>query len=92
MILDRFRLDGKTALVTGGTRGIGKAIVEGFAEAGADIAVVSRTPNTDLADAITALGRRYMHHSADLSDRAQTRTVVSTVLESMGELDILVNN
>ena len=92
MILDRFRLDGKTALVTGGTSGIGQAIVEGFAEAGADIAVVSRTPNNDLADAITAMGRRYMHHSADLSDRAQTRKVVSTVLDTMGELDILVNN
>ena len=62
MILDRFRLDGKTALVTGGTRGIGRAIVEGFAEAGADVAVVSRTPNSELADAITSMGRRYLHH------------------------------
>jgi len=92
MILDRFRLDGKTALVTGGTRGIGRAIVEGFTEAGADVAVVSRAPNSELAEAVTSMGRRYLHHSADLSDRNQTRKVVSTVIEAMGGLDILVNN
>ena len=92
MILDRFRLDGKTALVTGGTRGIGRAIVEGFAEAGADVAVVSRTSNSELADVITAMDRRYLHHRADLSDRNQTRKVVSTIMEAMGGLDILVNN
>ena len=92
MILDRFRLDGKVALITGGTSGIGRAIVEGFAEAGADVAVVSRTPNSELADAITSMGRQYLHHSTDLSDRNQTRKVVSTVIEAMGGLDILVNN
>jgi len=92
MIIDRFRLDGKTALVTGGTRGIGRAIVEGFAEAGANVAVVSRTPNPDLEDTISSMGRQYLHHSADLSDRNQTRKVVSTVIEAMGGLDILVNN
>ena len=57
MILDKFRLDGKIALVTGGTKGIGKAMAMALAEAGADIAAVSRRPEPDLEKAILALGR-----------------------------------
>jgi len=92
MILDKFRLDGKIAVVTGGTKGIGKAIAVALAEAGADIAVVSRTPHPDVEKSILNLGRRYSHHSADLTERAQTRNVIPTVAEKMGGLDILVNN
>lgn len=92
MILDSFRLDGKIALVTGGTKGIGKAMALALAEAGADIAAVSRRPDPDLEKAILALGRRYLHHSADLTKREETRKVIPAVVESLGDVDILVNN
>ena len=92
MILDKFRLDQKVAVVTGGTKGIGKAIALAFAEAGADIAVVSRSPNEDVERAVLALGRRYAHHGADLTKREETKTVIPAVMEKMGDMDILVNS
>jgi 2-deoxy-D-gluconate 3-dehydrogenase len=92
MILDRFRLDGKIAVVTGGTKGIGKAIAVALAEVGADIAVVSRAHHPDIEKSILNLRRRYTHHSADLTERAQTRNVIATIAEKMGDIDILVNN
>ena len=92
MILDKFRLDGKIAVVTGGTKGIGKAIALAFAESGADIAVVSRGPNPDIEKAILDLGRRYNHFAADLTKREQTRKAIPAVVKKMGDLDILVNN
>jgi len=92
MILDRFRLDGKVALITGGTKGIGKAIALALAEAGADIAIVSRTLDPGVEKSILSLGRRYTHHSADLTERKQIREVIPIIIEKMGDLDILVNN
>ena len=92
MILDEFRLNGKIAVVTGGTKGIGKAIAVALAEAGADIAIVSRTPHPDIEKAILNLGRRYIHHSADFTKREQTKNVIPTIVQKMGSLDILVNN
>jgi 2-deoxy-D-gluconate 3-dehydrogenase len=92
MILNRFRLDGQVALVTGGTKGIGRAISLALAEAGADVATVSRTSSPELEKAVVSLGRRYVHHSADLTRRDQTRAVVPAVLDAMGDVNILVNN
>jgi 2-deoxy-D-gluconate 3-dehydrogenase len=92
MILDKFRLDGKIALVTGGTRGLGRAIAIAFAEAGADIALVSRTPNPEVEKAISSLGRRVIHHAADFGRREETRDVVPAVTQKIGDVDILVNN
>lgn len=92
MILDKFRIDGQVAVVTGGVKGIGEAITLALAEAGADIAVVSRNPNQDVEKVVLALGRRYIHHKADLTVRKQTREVIPAVLEKMGDLNILVNN
>lgn len=92
MILDKFRLDGLVAVITGGTKGLGKAITIGLAEAGADIATVSRTPNEDLEREVLKLGRRYVHYRADLTQREQTRRVVPSILKMMGDIDILVNN
>jgi 2-deoxy-D-gluconate 3-dehydrogenase len=80
------------AVITGGTKGLGKAIAVGLAEAGADIAAVSRIPNEDLERAVLKLGRRYVHYRADLTQREQTRRVVPFILEMMGDIDILVNN
>jgi len=92
MILDKFRLDRKIAVVTGGTKGIGKAITFALAEAGADIVVVSRSPHPDIEKGMLDLGRRYIHHSADFTKREQTKNVIPAVVQNMGGLDILVNN
>ena len=92
MILDKFRLDGKIAVVTGGTKGIGRIIALALAEAGADIVVVSRSPHTDIEKVILDLGRRYLHHPADFTKREQTKNVIPAVVKKMGNLDILVNN
>ncbi len=92
MILDQFRIDGQVAVITGGSKGLGRAIAVALAEAGADIAVVSRQDDAQLATCIKALGRRYVHHSADLTQRAQTRMVIPAVIQNLGTVDILVNN
>jgi 2-deoxy-D-gluconate 3-dehydrogenase len=92
MIFDKFRLDERVALVTGGTKGIGKAIAIALAEAGADIAIVSRRPDPSVEGDIVALGRRYIHCPADLTNRNQTEGVIPAILEKMGDVDILVNN
>jgi 2-deoxy-D-gluconate 3-dehydrogenase len=92
MFPDQFRLDGKLALITGASRGIGTAIAQIYAEAGADIASVSRTENVELGKQIKAMGRRYQHFTADLSLREEVVKVVPAVAEAMGYPDILVNN
>jgi len=80
------------ALVTGGTKGLGRAIAVGLAEAGADIAVASRTPDEDLEMEISKLGRRYAHYRVDLTQREQTKKLVPFISETIGDIDILVNN
>jgi 2-deoxy-D-gluconate 3-dehydrogenase len=93
MILDRFRLDGKVALVTGGTRGLGAAMAVGLAEAGADIALVARDmSNSATQKAVLALGRQCRVWQADLSEPSQRLGLVDRVVEALGRIDILVNN
>ncbi len=95
MILDDFRLDDRVALVTGGGRGIGRALATGLAEAGADIALTARSEEQLLrtADEIAvATGRRAVEFPADLTDLAQIEPVVDAVLREFGKIDILVNN
>jgi len=88
-------LTGKTALVTGGSRGIGKAIVLRLARQGADVAFSYRG-NTDAANATAAevesLGRRALAVQADAKEQAGAETLVKAVLEAFGKIDILVNN
>lgn len=93
-ILDRFRLDGCKALVTGASRGIGKAIALAFAEAGADVALGARTLNAlgDTVRAIEKTGRRAVLAPADMRDVNAVTASVRTAAEQLGGLDILVNN
>uniref|UniRef100_A0A060SYL7 ARAD1C02222p n=1 Tax=Blastobotrys adeninivorans TaxID=409370 RepID=A0A060SYL7_BLAAD len=87
-----FNLEGKTALVTGGTRGIGKGMVLGLAEAGADIILVQRSEaNQDAKKEVEALGRKAYIVTADLSDRQQVKNVVKKSLELVPRIHILVN-
>jgi 3-oxoacyl-[acyl-carrier protein] reductase len=88
-------LTGKTALVTGGSRGIGRAVVLRLATQGADVAFSYRG-NAAAAEetraAAEALGRRALAIQGDVSDPGQAEAVVATALEGLGKLDILVNN
>ena len=92
MILDSFRLDDQIAVITGGTKGLGKAISLAFAEAGANIVLVSRHPNPELEQKIQQLGRHCMHIAADLTNRDHVRHIIPKVLKGMGDVNILVNN
>jgi NAD(P)-dependent dehydrogenase (short-subunit alcohol dehydrogenase family) len=87
-------LDGRVALVTGGGRGIGRAIAIGMARAGADVALVARTAAELDATAaeIEALGRRSLPIQADLHERAQVKAAVTRTANELGRLDVLVNN
>ncbi|KZS62382.1 SDR family oxidoreductase [Mycobacterium ostraviense] len=94
MILDRFRLDGKVAVVTGGGRGLGAAIALAFAEAGADVVIASRTRSQldAVADQVRAIGRRAHVVAADLSHPEVTAALAAQTVEAFGKLDIVVNN
>lgn len=92
-ILDRFRIEGKTALVTGAASGLGAAIAIAFAEAGAAVACHgNRRPADDTAQQIVKAGGKAIAVSADLSDPDAADTLIGAVLKEFGRLDILVNN
>ncbi len=92
--LDLFRLDGKTALVTGSKRGIGKAMAIALAEAGADIVGVSRTlaPDSEVEREVSALGRKFKSYACDFIDRTALYDFVKRVHGENDHIDILVNN
>src|SRR5436309_1850506 len=95
MALDIFDLTGKVALVTGGSRGLGKAMARGLAEAGADIVISSRHEDElrpALDDILRGTGRRGKYVVADMSRRAETDRLARVALEQLGRVDILVNN
>ena len=88
-------LEGKTALVTGATRGIGRAIAVKFAEAGANVAFTYRQINSnaeELTKEIEAYGVKCKGYAADAADFAATDAVVKDVVSDFGRIDILVNN
>jgi 2-deoxy-D-gluconate 3-dehydrogenase len=93
MILDLFKLDNRVAVVTGASRGLGQAMALGLAEAGADIACVSRSgDDTVIRTAVEGLGRRFLGLSADLGNPAQRVGLIDKVVAGLGRIDILVNN
>ena len=92
MILDKFKLDGKVAVVTGAGRGLGQGAALGFAEAGADLALVDILSTDETAAQVRALGRRVCQVQANLMDRAAIHRVVDRVVRELGGIDILLNN
>jgi len=90
-ILDRFRLDGKVALVTGAARGLGQGMALALAEAGADLAAVDILPADETVQQARALGRQAAAFAANLGDRAAIPGVVAAAKARFGHVDILVN-
>ncbi|MBQ9651071.1 MAG: 3-oxoacyl-[Prevotella sp.] len=85
-------LDGKTALITGAARGIGKAIALKFAEEGANIAFTDLEVNKETEAEIAAKGVKAKSYASNAADFAQTEEVVKAVKEEFGAIDILINN
>ena len=94
-VLDRFRLHGKVALITGGARGLGRTMAAALAEAGADIALAGRSKETcqQAADGIASgTGRRVMAFAADVTKIDEVELLANDVEREFGKIDILVNN
>ena len=95
MAAELFNLTGKVALVTGGSKGLGKAMARGLAESGADIAISSRHEDelkAALDDILKGTGRKGCYVVADMSQRSEATKLAKTVLEKLGRIDILINN
>lgn len=94
MILDRFRLDDRVAVVTGAGRGLGAAMAVAFAEAGADVVIAARTRTQleDVARQVEAVGRKAHIVVADLAHPEDTAKLATAAVEAFGKLDIVVNN
>jgi NAD(P)-dependent dehydrogenase (short-subunit alcohol dehydrogenase family) len=93
MIFDLFRLDGKVALVTGATRGIGLGIVEALSDAGAHVILSSRVPKPEVVQHFRDLGRKVDYIQGDVQDPAVPAQLVTEAVKlGGGRLDILVNN
>jgi 7-alpha-hydroxysteroid dehydrogenase len=94
LVVDRFRLDGRVAVITGAGKGIGASIATTFAEAGADVLLIARTP-ADLdhvAARVTAAGGRALTHAADVNDLGALAGAVDRAVTELGGVDIVVNN
>ena len=94
MILDRFRLDDRVAIVTGAGQGIGRGIAVGLAEAGADVVLAART-ETDLEEVAALVrerGRRALVVPTDVTEAAALERLVERTVAELGRLDVLVNN
>jgi NAD(P)-dependent dehydrogenase (short-subunit alcohol dehydrogenase family) len=95
MAVDHFNLTGKVALVTGGSKGLGKAMARALALAGADVVIASRTEaerRSALDEILDGTGRKGRYVVADVRKRADVARLARTALEQMGRVDILVNN
>jgi len=95
MSLDIFKLDGRVALITGGNRGLGFAMAQALAEAGANVVVTSRQEERALESAAAlagATGQRTMGLVVDVTNAEQIESMVSDVVKEFGRIDILVNN
>lgn len=87
-----FDLTGKTAIVTGGSTGLGQGMALGLAEAGADIVLVDHVESTETAEKVGAKKRRVLQIVVDLMDMSSIPTVVEKTLAEFGKIDILINN
>jgi 2-deoxy-D-gluconate 3-dehydrogenase len=92
MILDDFRLDGKVAIVTGSSTGLGQGVCIGFAEAGADIVGVDYVDSTGTKELVEKLGRRFLNIKENLLSIEPIGRIVAQAVKTFGHVDILMNN
>src|SRR5262249_49306221 len=95
MPVNLFDLTGRVALITGGNKGLGKAMARGFAEAGADVVIASRHEDqlkAALDEILAGTGRKGIYVVADVSKRNDVKNLARTAVDRMGRVDILVNN
>lgn len=95
MLPKLFDLTGRVALITGGNKGLGKAMARGLAQAGADIVIASRHEDelrTTLAEIVAETGRKGIYVVTDVSNRDDVKILARTAIERMGKVDILINN
>src|SRR6056300_284824 len=92
MILDRFKVTDKIAIVTGGTRGIGLAIAHALGEAGAKLVVTSRTDKFGGVDSLKKANYDVSFLESDMHDKTVPQKIIDFTLEKYGRVDILVNN
>ena len=93
-VTDLFDLTGKTAIITGGGRGLGEQIATGFAEAGANVVLCSRKKEAcdEVASRIEKLGVRALSFKCDITNPSDVQEVVNETYREFGSIDILVNN
>jgi NAD(P)-dependent dehydrogenase (short-subunit alcohol dehydrogenase family) len=93
-VLDAFSLAGKVSVVTGATRGIGRALATALAEAGSDVVLLVRNPDaaTDALKELEAIGVRAIAVAADVTVPEQVQEAVPTIVDALGRVDVLVNN
>ncbi len=94
MVLEKFSLTEKTAIVIGASRGLGQGMAKALAEAGADLALVARTifPLEEFAEEVKALNRKCLILPNDISKPSEIQVVVNRVIQAFGKIDILVNS
>lgn len=88
---EKFSLEGKTAVVTGATRGLGQGIALGLAEAGANIVCVGRSDDSGTREKVKALGREYLNIRLDVALPESPDLIIEKAVSAFGKIDVLVN-